>query len=355
MENGRASSTSGRITPKHDAPTGRRRLSSIGERAYPYCMAPACDRGRTVGVYCRLPNGAPDRASNAAFTAHHAAGATAVTVNERTSHVEWRLLGHVSFGFGHNRFVELTDKASGTYVTADAVKFVAAPVQVVPGEVIVDNDTVSSAGTWNVSTSRPNYHGSNYSVRASGGTGINWVRWTPMLPEAGRYVVYYRLPDGATNRAPDAPFAVTSAIGTQVIRVDECQASSGEWMSLGSFTFAAGTSGYVTLSDQATGATSSRMRSSLSAPTMFTPSARTFGDRRFSGSGSRCRRTASALATSDCPRRHRVCRTISCLPRERGFIRNCSRVSDTSGSRWASTYAASRSIGRTSWSDIQVR
>jgi O-glycosyl hydrolase len=120
-------------------------------------------------------------------------------------------------------------------------------------EIIVDNVNAVIAGTWSASTSRPNFLGSNYSVRASGGTGANWIRWTPNLPETGRYVVYYRLPDGLANRAPDAPFTVTSATATRVVRVDQRQAWNGDWMSLGAFTFSAGTSGSVTLSDEATG------------------------------------------------------------------------------------------------------
>ena len=79
------------------------------------------------------------------------------------------------------------------------------------------------------------------------------MRWIPALPQAGRYYVYWRLPDGAANRAPDAQFLVTSTAGTYEVDVDERQPSNGEWMSLGSFVFAAGTSGYVTLTDEATG------------------------------------------------------------------------------------------------------
>ena len=65
--------------------------------------------------------------------------------------------------------------------------------------------------------------------------------------------MYCRLPDGLTNRAPDAPFVVGFAGGTQTVSVDERQSSNGEWLSLGSFVFAAGTTGYVELLDRATG------------------------------------------------------------------------------------------------------
>jgi O-glycosyl hydrolase len=210
-------------------------------------------------VYCQLPNGAGDRAPDAVFTVHHATGTATVTVDERASRGGWTLLGTFRFVAGTAGFVDLTDRTTGTYVIADAIKFALPATESVDSttpalrEIVVDNDAATSAGTWSVSTSRPNFLGSNYSTRPSSGTGANWIRWTPSLPEAGRYAVYYRLPDGQTNRAPDARFEVTSTTGTQVVRVDERQASNGEWMSLGMFTFAAGTSGYVTLSDQATG------------------------------------------------------------------------------------------------------
>lgn len=151
-------------------------------------------------VYCRLPNGAADRAPDAVFTVHHAAGTTAITVDERVSHGEWKLLGNFPFVAGNAGFVDLTNRASGTYVIADAIKFVP-PTDSVAREVVVDNDATVSAGTWSLSTSRSNFFGSNYSTHASGGTGANWIRWTPSLPETGRYVVYTACPtDTRTGR-----------------------------------------------------------------------------------------------------------------------------------------------------------
>ena len=82
----------------------------------------------------------------------------------------------------------------------------------------------------------------------------NTVRWTPRLTEPGRYFVYYRLPDGLANRAPDAAYVLAGAGGTQTVKVDQRQAARGDWVSLGSLTFAADTAAYVELSDKATGA-----------------------------------------------------------------------------------------------------
>ena len=204
-------------------------------------------------VYYQLPNGAADRAPDAPFSIQHAAGVKTILVDQRPALGEWRLLGRFRFVAGSPGFVSLSDRASGTYVIADAVKFVLRLSANPLPEIVVDNRAASVAGAWNASTKMPHYQGVDYFYCAGGGTGANSIRWTPELPESGRYFVYYRLPDGASDRAPDAPFAVTSTAGTRIVRVDQRQASNGEWMSLGSFVFSAGTSGYVTLSDAASG------------------------------------------------------------------------------------------------------
>ncbi len=216
---------------------------------------PTLVRGGTYAVYYWLPNGAADRAPDATFTVRHATGAAQLRIDQRVSPGgTWRALGSFVFLPGTASTVELTDRASGTYVIADAVKFVfTSDVVPTPAVTIVDNDAATLKGTWTVSTSRPNYHGTNYVFRPSGGTGSNTVRWTPRLTEPGRYFVYYRLPDGLANRAPDAPYVLAGAGGTQTVKVDQRQASGGDWVSLGSLTFAAGTAAYVELSDKATG------------------------------------------------------------------------------------------------------
>ena len=216
---------------------------------------PTLSRGGTYAVYYRLPNGAADRAPDATFTVRHATGAAQIRIDQRVSPGgTWMALGSFVFPPGTASSVELTDRASGTYVIADAVKFVfISDVVPTPAETVVDNEAATLKGTWTVSNSMPNYYGTNYVFRTSGGTGSNTVRWTPRLTESGRYFVYYRLPDGLANRAPDAAYVLAGAGGTRTVKVDQRQASSGSWVSLGSLTFAAGTAAYVELSDKATG------------------------------------------------------------------------------------------------------
>ncbi|OPH50423.1 hypothetical protein BC351_07105 [Paenibacillus ferrarius] len=204
----------------------------------------------TYKVYYKLPDGASDRASNAPFNVHDTTGDHPYSVDERVSpSAGWVLLGSHTFGAGSAGYVELSDNANGQFVIADAVKF----EYVVPlGEVIVDNTAATSTGIWNISTFKPNYYGSNYATKPTG-TGAATMRWTPNLPQAGTYAVYYRIPDGTSDRVNDAPFTVHDASGDQTYYVNEQESPGGVWKVLGNHTFAAGNGGYVELSDNANG------------------------------------------------------------------------------------------------------
>lgn len=126
-----------------------------------------------------------------------------------------------------------------------------APSAAADTAIIVDNTSATTAGSWTTSTYQADYYGSNYLYHASGGTGTNTVTWTPNLPAAGNYAVYYWLPDGAGDRASDAPFTVTYNGGSQTVLVDESATTGGQWKLLGTFAFNSGTSGSVQVSDQA--------------------------------------------------------------------------------------------------------
>lgn len=121
-----------------------------------------------------------------------------------------------------------------------------------PAEVIVDNTEAQITGAWTASSVLPHYYGSDY-LYSNSGTGADTVRWTPVLPEAGRYTVYYRLPDGNTGRSTNAPFTVFHNGGSTQVRVNQQTVPGGSWLSLGSYEFQAGTQGYVELTDQANG------------------------------------------------------------------------------------------------------
>ncbi|MDF2938979.1 MAG: hypothetical protein K0Q90_4352 [Paenibacillaceae bacterium] len=121
-----------------------------------------------------------------------------------------------------------------------------------PAEIIVDNTAAQITGTWTASTGLPNYYGTDYLYNNSG-SGADKVRWTLALGEAGRYAVYYRLPDGNAGRATNAPYTIFHSGGSTQVRVNQQTVPGGSWLLLGSYDFLAGTSGYVELTDQANG------------------------------------------------------------------------------------------------------
>ncbi|MEU6782711.1 exo-alpha-sialidase [Nonomuraea angiospora] len=85
---------------------------------------PGEDRYEVLVSYAADPN----RATNAPYVVHHAAGATPVAVNQQVRGVpdprmgEWTSLGTFSFRAGLEGYVELSDAANGV-VIADAVRF----------------------------------------------------------------------------------------------------------------------------------------------------------------------------------------------------------------------------------------
>lgn len=80
----------------------------------------------------------------------------------------------------------------------------------------------------------------------------NWARWTPTIPKQGNYRVYVAIPQGCGLGTPpyattNAPYVIHSAGGVITKSVD--QNTTEPWVDLGVYTFAAGTNGYVELSD----------------------------------------------------------------------------------------------------------
>ncbi|NQX58638.1 polysaccharide lyase family 8 super-sandwich domain-containing protein [Paenibacillus qinlingensis] len=121
-----------------------------------------------------------------------------------------------------------------------------------PSEIIIDNTAAEFTGTWISSTGLPNYYGSDY-VYNKTGTGTDKIRWRPTIVTAGDYQVFYRIPDGNTGRATNAPFTVYYDGGSQLFSVNEQTIPGGSWISLGTYHFLAGTTGYVELTDNANG------------------------------------------------------------------------------------------------------
>ena len=129
-----------------------------------------------------------NRASNAPYIVHHAAGQTTVIMNQQQDGGKWNLLGRFTLNPGESSRVELTDLANGV-VIADAVAFV-------------------PAGTL---------------------AGMTWQ--IPALPETSAYEVYARW-TAHTNRASDAEYTVYHASGLSTHTVNQ-KLNGSQWNLLG--------------------------------------------------------------------------------------------------------------------------
>ncbi|NQX58441.1 fibronectin type III domain-containing protein [Paenibacillus qinlingensis] len=117
--------------------------------------------------------------------------------------------------------------------------------------VIIDDTQAVKVGTWTAATGTNSYN--NNFVKIAAGSGTNSVKWTPQVTIPGFYAVYYYLPDGGSSRAGNAKYTVTSSTGSKTYTADQRPVRGGTWNQLGIHSFSAGTSGFVQLSDAASG------------------------------------------------------------------------------------------------------
>lgn len=118
-------------------------------------------------------------------------------------------------------------------------------------DVIVDNSSTAFkvlSGSWSTGTATGMY-GSNYRYAKTSTRVSAQVQWQPTLPSAGDYQVFVWYP-AASNRPTDARFTVYYNGGSQTFAVNQT-ANGGQWVALGTFNFAAGssTNGRVTLTN----------------------------------------------------------------------------------------------------------
>ncbi|PKP20248.1 MAG: hypothetical protein CVU05_09560, partial [Bacteroidetes bacterium HGW-Bacteroidetes-21] len=89
-----------------------------------------------------------------------------------------------------------------------------------------------------------------YTMTDAGIPDICWVTWTPTLPQQGMYEVFAYVPsNGATTVS--APYKVYHNGGVSTVDINQ-SIYSDEWVSLGTYTFNQGQSGYVYLGDSST-------------------------------------------------------------------------------------------------------
>jgi hypothetical protein len=146
--------------------------------------------------------------------------------------------------------VIVTLSAGAAYVvgapSAATVTIVSDDVTGGPTTVIIDNRQpgTSFVGSWCVS-SASGFYGTD-SLQSCGARGIDIYRWTPTLA-AGAYDVYVWWTSQG-NRSTTVPISVTHGAGTTTLTFNQ-KTGGGQWVIHGRYTFAAGTAGYVEVSD----------------------------------------------------------------------------------------------------------
>ena len=123
-------------------------------------------------------------------------------------------------------------------------------------EIIVDDRDpgFKSEGDWTLGDSGADFKGgAMWAVGTAAGATASTATWTPDIKIAGMYDVYeWHGDDPNSDHASNAPFTVKSDDGTKTILVN-LRNNTGKWNLLGTFKFAAGKGGNVSVSSKADG------------------------------------------------------------------------------------------------------
>jgi hypothetical protein len=120
-------------------------------------------------------------------------------------------------------------------------------------DLIVDNPAAALTGTWATESSAPDKYATDYRVASASANSVTAAaKFTPTVSVGGRYDVYVWYP--TINRGSGTtPCVISGSDGADTVTVDQTSGSGG-WVLLASGKrFAAGTSGYVHINNQAGG------------------------------------------------------------------------------------------------------
>ncbi|MCU0785455.1 MAG: right-handed parallel beta-helix repeat-containing protein, partial [Verrucomicrobia bacterium] len=121
-------------------------------------------------------------------------------------------------------------------------------------DIVLDNSDPAPAivlnGAWTSSTNTPGYLGTDYLQNGNTGQGTKSAVFTPNIPSNGVYPLFLRWTSDV-NRATNVPVTVNYNGGSSNRTVNQTL-NGGTWFALGSFPFAAGTNGTVTIGTTAT-------------------------------------------------------------------------------------------------------
>ncbi len=119
-------------------------------------------------------------------------------------------------------------------------------------DIIIDNPAATIVGSWSTGSGALDKFGADYKYK-SAGTGAAYLQYTPTIITAGNYEVYEWHPAGS-NRTIGAPHVINYNGGSATVSVNQ-QANGGTWNLLGTYNFAAGTTGNIRIQDNFTDTT----------------------------------------------------------------------------------------------------
>jgi PKD repeat protein len=243
VDNGQAQMTSFAGTWCTSTATGAYGASSLyscGSGLDTYRWRPTVGTAATYDVFVRWTANST-RSTTVPITVASQGVAQTFLRNQRVGGSRWQLLGRFPFAAGTTGYVEVSDRNG--QAGADAVRLSRVP----PGDILLDNGQAgtSATGSW-CASSAANGVGTNslYSC----GSGTDTYRWTPTLAAAGSYDVYVWWTANST-RSTSVPITVVSSSGAQTFTRNQ-QTAGGQWQLLGTFSFSAGATGYVEVSDR---------------------------------------------------------------------------------------------------------
>jgi hypothetical protein len=155
-------------------------------------------------------------------------------------------MGTWSFSAGMSEFVVLSNDANGK-VVAGSVKFISTDLP--EQEIILDNNDATHVGRWICSPYPPPCELDFCSAEV--GSGNTTATWTPYIPLSGEYRVYVWW-EAVPGAATDAPYTIYFDGGSETVRVNQ-QTGGGQWQLMGTWSFSAGMSEFVVLSNDANG------------------------------------------------------------------------------------------------------
>lgn len=205
-------------------------------------------------VFALWPANETARCPAVPYTITHAGTGSPSTVykDQRYNGSSWQSLGTFYFAAGDTGKVVLSNAGTtgpNYYVTADAVKFVYKPANVI----ILDKDSANTPGIvsttgWASSSTSGGHQGDSFHDGGTAATISKSVTFTPPITEAGQYKVSVWWTQ-ASNRATNAPVTVNHSGGASSFTVNQT-ANGAQWNDLpGTFTFAVGSTGNVVISN----------------------------------------------------------------------------------------------------------